>query len=364
MKKYKEDNPLSLSKTIVDGLETNFNLSDLEDRQRYFEAKAGKEIKALKEHFKDNTFIAYWLGKKNSGKGTYSKLMMEVFGKDSIAHISVGDVVRSAHGDMMDETKKNELLDYLSENYRGYISLDKAIDSLLGRDTTSLLPTEFILALIKREIDRTPRKIVFIDGFPRELDQVSYALFFRDLIDYRKDPDVFIAIDIPEFTIDERMKNRVVCPQCHTPRSLKLLTTPKVGYDKDREEFYLICDNPTCDDVRMGSKEGDNAGIESIRDRLELDEKLIETVFSLHGVSKVLLRNSIPVKQAKNLVDSYEITPEYSYELESNGNVKTIESEWIIKDDEGQDAYSLLAPPVVVSLIKQLANLFLKTNEK
>lgn len=359
MKKYKQDNPLSLCKTRVDGLNTNFNLSNLEEREEYFRAKVGKEIEALKKHFASNTFIAYWLGKKNSGKGTYSKFMMEIFGKDKIAHISVGDIVRNAHKEMEDESKKKELLGYLSQNYRGYISLNQAINALLARDTTSLLPTEFILALIKREIDKTPRKIIFIDGFPRELDQVSYALFFRDLIDYRKDPDIFIAIDIPEFVIDERMKHRVVCPDCHTPRSLKLLATPKVGYDKAKDEFYLICDNPQCDNVRMGAKEGDNLGIESIRERLELDDKLIEKVFSLHGISKILLRNSIPVKDAEELVDDYEITPQYSYKLKPDGTVETIEDSWIIKDDDGQDAYSLLAPPVVVSLIKQLAEVLL-----
>jgi len=360
MKKYKEENPIALTKTVVDGLTTKFNLSLLDEREKYFEAKVGKEITELKKYFENNTFIAYWMGKKNSGKGTYSKFMVEIFGKDRIAHVSVGDVVRSAHTDMADEDKKKELLDYLSVHYRGYISLDQAIDALLGRNTASLLPSEFILALIKREIDKTPKKIIFIDGFPRELDQVSYTLFLRDLIDYRKDPDVFIAIDIPEFVIDERMKNRVVCPECHTPRSLKLLTTPEVGYDQEKKEFYLICDNPKFNNVRMGSKEGDNAGIESIRDRLELDEKLIETVFSLHGVPKILLRNSIPTKDVNGLVDDYEITPEYSYQLNPDNSVKTIESEWIIKDDEGQDAYSLLAPAVVVSLIKQLHTLFLK----
>ncbi len=358
MKNYEKDFPLILSKTKIQGLDKDFDLSDSVERREYFEAKAGLEIEKLREYFNQgNTFVAYWLGKKNSGKGTYSKLMMEIFGKDKIGHISVGDVVRNAHEFMSDKAKKKELIDYLSRHYRGYISIDEAINSLLNRDTSSLLPTEFILALVKKEIDKMPRKTLFIDGFPRELDQVSYSLYFRDLINYREDKDIFVAIDIPESVIDERMKYRVVCPKCHTPRNLKLFATQKVGYDKDKQEFYLICDNADCDNARMGAKEGDELGIEAIRKRLELDDKLIEKVFSLHGMPKILLRNSIPVAEADELVDDYEITPEYVYELDADNNVKTTEKSWMIKDDEGRDAYSLLAPPVVVSLIKQLAKI-------
>jgi hypothetical protein len=180
------------------------------------------------------------------------------------------------------------------------------------------------------------------------------------LIDYREDPDIFIAISIPEAVIDERMRYRRVCPKCQTPRNLKLFTTKKAGYDKEKKEFYLKCDNRECNQARMIAKEGDNLGIEAIKERLELDDRLIERIFSLHGIPKILLRNSLPVKESKELVDDYEITPEYVYELERSGKVKVKEKSWVIKDDDGQDAYSLLAPPVTVSLIKQLASILVK----
>jgi len=357
MKNYEENFPTSLAKTRIDGVTKKFNLSNTEERKKYFNQKAGPEIKKLKEYFKNNSFIAYWLGKKNSGKGTYSKLMTEIFGEDKIGHISVGDIVRDVHLDMASEEKKKELEEYLEKNYRGYISIEEAFKALSNRSTKTLLPTEFILTLVKRKIDGLPRKTLFIDGFPRELDQVSYSLFFRDLINYREDADIFVAIDIPEAVIDERMKYRVVCPKCHTPRNLKLFTTQKIGYDAEKKEFYLICDNQQCNNARMKAKEGDGLGIETIRKRLELDDQLIEKVFSLHGIPKILLRNSIKIKDAKELVDDYEITPEYYYELDGS-EVKIKEKSWAIKDDEGDDAYSLLAPPVVVSLIKQLAKIF------
>lgn len=353
MQKYEKEFPFF--KTKVDGVTEKFNLSHPDERHKYFEQKAGREISKLKEYFKNNTFIAYLLGKKNSGKGTYTKLMTEIFGEDVIGHISIGDIVRMVHRDMDDETKKRELLDYLKVHYRGYISIDEALDRLLNRDTKSLLPTEFILALVKRDIDRLGRKTLFIDGFPRDLDQVSYSLYFRDLINYRDDPDIFVAIDIPEAVIDERMKYRVVCPKCQTPRNMKLFVTQEVGYDENENTFYLMCDNLECEKARMVSKEGDELGIETIRERLELDDKLIDKVFSLHGIPKILLRNAIPIDIAKEYIDDYEITPQYVFHYDKQAKRVTITEEpWTVRDDSGREAYSLLAPPVVLSFIKQL----------
>ncbi len=353
MKNYEKEFPFT--KTKVRGLKKKFDLDDIKDRKRYFKEKVGKEIALLKKYFKKNSFIAYFLGKKSSGKGTYTRQMIEIFGEDKIGHISVGDVVRQAHKDMSDKKKKKELLDYLNKNYRGYISIDEAIDRLLGRSTKALLPTEFTLTLVKRKIDSMGRKTLFIDGFPRDLDQVSYSLYFRDLINYRDDLDIFAAIDIPEFVIDQRMKGRVTCPICQTPRGLELLVTKKVGYDEDKKEFYLKCDNPGCKEKRMVKKEGDDLGIEPIRERLDKDDQLIDKVFALHGIPKVLLRNSVPVNLAKTHVDDYELTPKYIHKWDKkNKKVITTKESWVAKDDNNKKVYSLLAPPVVVSLIKQL----------
>lgn len=353
--KYEKDFPLVSTK--IERLDKKFDLSDIAQRKEYFETKAGEDIAKLKKYFdEEKTFVVYLLGKKNAGKGTYTKLLMEIFGKDKIGHISVGDIVRDVHAAMEDEKEKKDLLEYLHKNYRGFITPEKGVDALLGRDQKTLLPDEFILALIKREIDKMPKKSLFIDGLPRNMEQISYSLFFKQLIDYREDPDIFGAIDIPEAVIDERMKWRVVCPICHTPRNLKLFTTKDVGYDEEKKEFYLMCDNPECANSRMNAKEGDNLGIETIRDRLEMDDKLINKVFSLHGVPKVLIRNAVPVDRSSELVDKYEITPEYYYELAEDGKtVKTLERPYTVKDDEGVEVYSLLAPPVAVSLIKQIS---------
>ena len=341
-----------ISKTKIKGVNKKFDLTDLKDREKYFELKAGPEIKKLRKYLENNSFIAYLLGKKNSGKGTYAKMFREVVSPDKIAHVSMGDIVRKIHEDVLsDDKKKKELIDWLANNYRGYISVEQTLKSLMNRDTKTLLPTEFALALVKREISEMPKKSLFIDGFPRDMDQISYSLFFRDLIDYRQDPDIFILIDVPENVINERIKWRRICPSCQTSRNFKLLPTSKIGHDK--KEFYLICDNKECKGERMVPKEGDELGVKPIRARLKKDEELMKKALSLHGIPKVLLRNSIPVKEAKKCVDDYEITPEYTYQLSAK-KVKVTEKPWQIPDDQEVPSHSLMPPPVVISMIKQM----------
>lgn len=345
--------------TKVKGLSKKFDLNSPSGRKEYFEAKVGDEIGHIKKYLNKNTFLVYLLGKKNSGKGTYSKLITEIFGQDKIAHVSVGDLVRET--DDWAKFEKTERFERLKRYYRGYVSFEEIVKLLENRSTEKLLPTEFILALLKARIDELQGKAIFIDGLPRGMDQVSYSLYFRDIINYRDDPDLFVLIDIPESVIDERMKYRVVCPICNTSRNKKLLITSKIEHDGKTGEFYLLCDNPECSGkgkVRMIPKEGDEKGLEPIRGRLEKDEELIRTAFDLYGIPKILLRNHVPVAEAKEYFDDYEITPEYVLKWDAkNKKVKVIEKPWTIKDDNGVECYSLLAPPVVVSFLKQIVDI-------
>jgi adenylate kinase family enzyme len=338
-----------------------FDLTDVKQRQEYFEYKAGPEIKKLREYLDKNTFIAYLMGKKSSGKGTYAKMLAEIVNPNRIAHFSIGDMIRSFDEVINDAERRKEITDFLSKNYRGFKSLEEIMKSWDNRSTKTLLPTELILALVKREIARLGKKAIFIDGFPRDVDQVSYSLFFRDLIDYREDPDVFVLIDVPSSVIDERIKYRVICPVCNTSRNLKLLATKNVEYDKDSGKFHLLCDNNACPSLekgkpdRMVTKEGDEMGIAPIKERLDKDEMLVKEAYNLQGIPKVLLRNSIPVEKTKEMTDDYEVTPGYEYNFKEQENkVETIEKPWEVKDDEGVLSNSLMPPPVVVSLIKQL----------
>ncbi len=342
--------------TLVQGQSASggktFDLNSPVGRKAYFEAKLGDEIKHLKEYLKENNFVAFLVGKKNSGKGTYAKLFTEIFGENSAVHLSVGDLVREVHGNWS-EFEKNPDYEKLKKIYRGYISFDEAVKILHGRSTAALLPTEFVLALLKVRLAKLGGKSIFLDGLPREADQVSYSLYFRDLAGYTDAPDFFVLIDVPEAVIDERIKYRVVCPICKTSRNTKLFITSRVEYDS--KEFYLACDNPDCKGTKMEKKEGDELGIETIRPRLIKDEQILKDVFSLHGMPKILLNNSVPVAEVEKYFDKYEITPEYGFKWnEKAKRVEILEKPWIIKDDNGVESYSLLAAPVMVSLIKQM----------
>ena len=91
------------------GQAKKFDLSDPASRKEYFEYKCGPEIKKLREYLKKNTFIAYFMGKKSSGKGTYSKMFAEVIDKDKIAHFSIGDMIRSFDEVIQDKEKKRQI---------------------------------------------------------------------------------------------------------------------------------------------------------------------------------------------------------------------------------------------------------------
>lgn len=340
--------------TKVKGLTKKFDLNSPTGREAYFKAKVGNEIEIIKKYLDKKTFVAYLIGKKNSGKGTYSQIFTEIFGADKVALVSIGDIVRNVSADWPN-FKKSPKFERLKKLYRGYISFDDAVSALTGRSQSKLLPTEFVLALLKLTIEDLKGKTLFIDGLPRELDQVSYSLYFRDLIGYRDDPDMFILIDIPESVIDERIKYRVVCPNCKNTRNIKLLITNKYEYDPKTKKFYLLCDSPRCTGgFRMVPKEGDSLGIGPIRDRLNKDEEILRKAFALHGIPKILMRNHVAESEASKYFDDYEITPEYSFKL--NGDkIEVIEKPWTVKDDNGTPSVSLLSAPVVVSMLKQIA---------
>ena len=337
------------------GVTKRFDINSPEGRKEYFEAKAGDEIKSLKEYMQDKTFVAYMIGKKNSGKGTYTKLLTEIFGKDKIEHLSVGDIVREMHGGW-EEFKKDPEYERLKKIYRGKISFQDAEDAFLGKSQDKLLPTEFILTLLKHKINALPKKNIFIDGLPRDLDQISYALYFRDLAGYRDDPDIFVMIDIAEEIIAERIKYRVICPICHNSKNTKLNITSKIEYDEKTKKFAMYCDTPECTGGKLISKEGDNEGIEQIRPRLMKDEDVMREVYELHGIPKVLLRNHVPASEALDYFDDYELTPEFVLKYHDK-KVVVEEKPWTVRDDNGVESNSLMAPAVVVGLVKQLAGI-------
>jgi adenylate kinase family enzyme len=333
----------------------DFDLTDAGDRQRYYQEKVGSEVAAIKKYLKSGTFIAYMLGKKFAGKGTYVGQFINIFGADKVAHVAVGDLVRAANTQLV-KYPKGKFYRQLGEVYRGITPYDEAVNWIFGWTVASMGPTELMLALLKLEITKHGRKVVFIDGLPRSIDQISYSLFFRDLIGYRDDPDLFILIETPEEMINERIKSRVTCSKCGFSRNMKLHMSSKIGYDQVKKEFYFLCDNPACDGIKMVAKEGDSLGIAPLAARLKEDGEVIEKVNSLHGVDRVYLRNSVPVAEADKYFEKYEFTPEYQLAW-LGGKVQVTKKPWVFKDDQGRFSYGLLPEAVTAVMIKQMAEI-------
>jgi len=332
-----------------------YDLDKIQERRLYYNHKIGKEIEFLREYFEKQTFLAYWLAPKQAGKGTYMNGLKEIFGSDMFVHLSVGDLIRKAHKEFSEEGKLSEIYAYAKGSYRGDMHLDEAFDALVGRSTEGLVPTELVMIIIRRAIEKSPRKTLFLDGFPRSLDQVSYALYFRDLVNYRNDPDIFIMINAPLTVLDDRMKERRTCMKCGNSRNMVLLPTENVEYDKETDTYHLICDFPGCDGGRMVTKEGDHLGIEAIKDRTLTDIEVMKRARNLYGIPKVELYNSLEADKTFDYVDEYECTPSVTYSHDKNGKVTLGKELWTL--DDGDDKYNSLLPAAVVTqLVKQLAN--------
>lgn len=330
-----------------------YDLSSRKERYEYFRQKAGDKIDFIKEKLYETDLVLYLLAPKFGGKGVYTGMLMEIFGHDKFHHLSVGDIVRA-----FPETYKNEkqqLLDFLKQDYRGEMPLDEAINLTLNPDPTKTLPDSFILSLLKYEIHKRPKKSLIIDGFPRTEDQVTYSLLFRQLINYKDDIDIFVLINVPYAVLDARAKYRVVCPKCHNSRNLRYLPTANVGYDEKTGEFYLMCDNPSCNNQRMGAKPGDELGIKKYEARIIRENNLMNLARSMHGVAHVELFNAVPVEIGDKYMQKYEFSAESTYKFE-NGKVVKNRGPWVVEEN-GKKYYSLEAAPAALQFIKQLYDL-------
>lgn len=333
-----------------------YDLDSVVDRRAYYQEKAGAEIEYLRDYFREQTFLGYWLAPKQAGKGTFMNGLKEIFGNDLFTHISVGDLVRAADVEFQEKGKESEFYKYATANYRGDMHIDEAFEALTGRSIKGLVPTELVMVLLRQKIEKFEKKTLFIDGFPRNLDQVSYSLYFRELVNYRTDPDIFILINAPVTVLDERMKQRRTCPVCGNSRNIALLPTKEYGYDKEKDEYFLICDLPGCKGGRMVTKEGDHLGIETIKDRIVADIGVMERARKLFGIPKIELYNSLDKDKTLDYVDPYECTSQCVYHHDESGKVAVTKELWTVED--GKDRfYSLLPAAVVVQLVKQLSRI-------
>jgi len=121
--------------------------------------------------------IVFVLGGPGSGKGTQCSRLVEAF---SCAHVSAGDLLRaevtsgSEQGKMVGDMIKNGLI----------------------------VPGQITINLLRKFIEGCEKKVILIDGFPREMQQ---ALDFESQI---ADCQFVLYFDCPEETMRQRLLKR------------------------------------------------------------------------------------------------------------------------------------------------------------
>ena len=74
-------------------------------------------------------------------------------------------MIRNLDKELADPKKKKELYKFLEKNYRGRLSLEEVMHDLENRDTKTLRPTEVILALVKREMEKKGENLFLLMDF-------------------------------------------------------------------------------------------------------------------------------------------------------------------------------------------------------
>ncbi len=164
-----------------------------------------------------------FIGPQASGKGTQAKIVANELG---LVHISTGDLVRGATGD-----------------------LKLKIDGYINKG--NLVPDELMIEILKKrlELEEEKGKGFILDGFPRNLVQARELEKITQI-------DKFVEISISDEEALKRLSGRVNCTNCGMSYNLVTSPKPKKGgvCDKCGEKLY--------------KREDDNE--EAIKKRLEI----------------------------------------------------------------------------------------------
>lgn len=127
-------------------------------------------------------------GAPGVGKGTQAHIISEKLG---IPHISTGDILRNA---IKNETALG-------------LEAKKIVES------GNLVPDDIMAGIVKDALsDKSCAKGFILDGYPRTLDQAK--LLDEILKTLPPDSEYFLAIDVDDEVIVQRLTNRLTCKVC------------------------------------------------------------------------------------------------------------------------------------------------------
>ena len=186
-----------------------------------------------------NNMRIVFIGPQGSGKGTQAKVISEIL---NIPHISTGDLLRGAEGEL-----RKQADEYM----------------LKGQ----LVPDELIIKILKERISKQDCKKGFIlDGFPRNLNQA-------DELEKQIEVDKYIEIFISDEEAFKRLSGRWNCSNCRI--AYNIVTAP-------RPKEYGKCDE--CNG-ELSQREDDKE--EAIKKRLEIYHNETEPIMGKYDVIRI-----------------------------------------------------------------------------
>jgi adenylate kinase len=167
--------------------------------------------------------IILFMGVQASGKGTQAKIIAE---KKGLVHISTGDLVRGASGEL-----KKKMDEYMAKG--------------------ALVPDELILELLKERMKQPDcKKGIILDGYPRNLAQA-------EALEKMTKIDKIFEITVSDETAKKRLMGRWNCKKCG--QIYNVVTAPKPKNDH------------ICDSCNLPlSQRGDDIDEKAIQKRLDI----------------------------------------------------------------------------------------------
>jgi len=191
-----------------------------------------------------------FIGPQGSGKGTQAKILSE---KLPIPHISTGDLLREAKGNL-----KEELDTYMNEG--------------------KLVPDKLIIKILKQRIEMPDTDEGFIlDGFPRNLNQAK-------LLEEITKIDNVIEITLSDKEAIKRILGRVNCENCNANYNELTAPKPKQKGICDKCNGNLIKRN---DDTEEAVKKRLEIYKQETKPILEIYDNLLITINGEQTIQKI-----------------------------------------------------------------------------
>lgn len=193
-------------------------------------------------------------GRPNAGKGTISRELENIYGKDNIFFVSSGDYFRDCVA-----KAKGKAPYYASTMNKGFLVEDVLVSDYLNKE----------LENISRSMNNVDTYVIVYDGVPRNRKQASW--FVQSSI-YNTMNTTIVSLPASEETCLERSVLRVVCGECSFPQ----IDLKRKGVMSEDE--VQLCDKCGADSLIRRS---DDADLQIMKNRLKIYREYTSQAFDV-----------------------------------------------------------------------------------